>query len=163
MPDVRDTGGVARWWPFTERTERARRAVVTAGVVGLLTLPVVADRDDFPLSTYPMYSRTRTSEVSFVTANGIDADGERSRLGLEVIGASDDPLVVAGELRADLRSGRQDDRCRAILARLPADAVSIVAVEVVTERHDTVEHTAGRSSLIDRTVHALCDRDEDGR
>jgi hypothetical protein len=154
---------VARWWPFTEATQRARRAVITAGVVGLLALPVLIDRDDFPLSTYPMYSRTRSSEVSFVTANGLDAAGERRRLGLDVIGASDDPLVVAGELRADVRAGRTDERCRAMLARLPADDEATVAVEVVTERHDTVEHAAGRSSLIERTVHVRCVRAEDGR
>ncbi len=40
----------------------------------MLAAPVVFDRDSFPLSTYPMYARTRGTEVSFVTAQGIRGD-----------------------------------------------------------------------------------------
>lgn len=143
---------------MTDRARGTRCAVAMACAVGLLAVPVVIDRDDFPLSTYPMYSRTRSSDVSFVTANGLDASGARHRLGLDVIGASDDPLVVAGELRADLRTGRTAERCRTIVSRLPSDDESTVAVEVVTERHDVVAHTRGEPSLIERTVHVECDR-----
>ena len=94
-----------------------RRAVRSLSVVGLLAVlaaPVVFDRDSFPLSTYPMYARTRSAEVSFVTAQGI-RDDEIVPLSLEVIGRSDDPLVVAGELRAAIRRDEADERCREIV------------------------------------------------
>jgi hypothetical protein len=81
-----------------------------------MVAPVVLDRDDFPLSTYPMYSRARLREQSLVTAVGVDAAGDRSRLSLEVIGASDDPLIVAAELRSAIADGRADERCAAIAA-----------------------------------------------
>jgi hypothetical protein len=133
-----------RWW-----------GVATVAVVGAMVAPVVLDRDSFPLSTYPMYSRARPSEVAIVTAVGIDADGGEHRLSLGVIGASDDPLVVAGELRAAIADGRAPQRCADIAARVaPADAV---AVEVVTERRDVVAHVRGDPSLRDRTVHARCE------
>ena len=36
---------------------------MTAAVVAALFVPVVLDRDDFPLATYPMYSRERDDVV----------------------------------------------------------------------------------------------------
>jgi hypothetical protein len=139
---------------------RNARILVTAAVVGALVAPVMLDRDSFPLSTYPMYSRVRGAEVTLATAQAVDAGGTTSALTLRVIGDSDDPLVVAGELRTALRDGRAENRCVEIADRarawagLPSD---VVAVEVVTERHDVVARARGESSLIDRTVHARCE------
>ena len=124
-----------------------------------LVAPVVFDRDDFPLSTYPMYSRSRGDDVTFATAQAVDADGSVSTLSLAVIGASDDPLIVAGELRSALREDRAHERCREIADRArdwDGLAADVVAIEVVTERHDVVAQVVGEPSLLDRTVHARC-------
>ena len=135
--------------------ERQGRVIVTSLVAAAMLAPVALDRDSFPLSTYPMYSRLRSNEVSLATAQGID-DGEQSHpLSLQAIGASDDPLIVAGELRAAISDGRSDDRCREIAARVSGDGY--VAVEVVIERHDVVDQASGHASLLSRTVHARCD------
>lgn len=136
------------------------RLLVTAGVVVALVAPVVLDRDGFPLSTYPMYSRVRGEEVALATAQAVGSDGSPSALTLEVIGDSDDPLIVAGELRDAIRGGRAEQRCVAIAERasqwggLPPDTTTI---EVVTERHDVVAQVEGGESLVDRTVHASCE------
>ena len=70
------------------------------------------------------------------------------------------PLVVAGELRAVIRDGRAEQRCREI-ARRAAEwdglADDAVAVEIVTERHDVVERATGDASLVERTVHVRCE------
>ncbi len=141
--------GTARRW---------RQPTVLAAVVILLVLPVALDADDLPLSTYPMYSRARQAEVDFVTAHAVDADGAVVPLGLDVIGASDDPLIVAGELRAAIRSGRADERCEEIWQRALTDQVEAPTwtIRVVTERHDVIDHTADRASFRSRTVHAEC-------
>jgi hypothetical protein len=134
--------------------------VITAGVVAALVAPVVLDADGFPLSTYPMYSSARGAEVTFATAQAVDADGTTSTLSLGVIGDSDDPLVVAGELRDAIRDGRAPARCSDIAERaadwdgLPAGTT---AIEVVTERHDVVVQVEGGDSLVERTVHARCE------
>jgi hypothetical protein len=134
--------------------------VVTVLVLGALVAPVVVDRDGFPLSTYPMYSRARGDAVTFATAQAVDAAGATSTLTLAVIGDSDDPLIVAGELRDAIRDGRAAEQCQDIATRaarwgdLPAGAI---AVEVVTERHDVVARVEGGSSLLERTVHASCE------
>lgn len=140
--------------------ERRARILITAGVVGALVAPVVFDRDGFPLSTYPMYSRARGDAVTFATAQAVDPAGTTSNLTLGIIGESDDPLVVAGELRDAIRNGRAPQRCDEIARRaagwrgLPPDAAMI---EVVTERRDVVAHVEGAPSLIERTVHASCE------
>ena len=138
---------------------RRARLLITAGVVGALVAPVVLDRDGFPFSTYPMYSRARGDAVTFATAQAVDDAGVTTTLTLSVIGASDDPLIVAGELRDAIRDGRAQQRCEEIAERaaawegLPRDASSI---DVVTERHDVVAQVEGSSSLLERTVHATC-------
>jgi hypothetical protein len=147
-------------------SSRVRWKVGTTVVVSAMFLPVALDRDSFPLSTYPMYSRARPSEVSFVTAVGVGATGDVQRLSLALIGDSDDPLIVAGELRTAVADGRAGQRCAAIAGRVGARQSGdsdmpdrTVAVEVVTERHDVIAQVTGRPSQTDRVVHARCDID----
>jgi hypothetical protein len=139
---------------------RSARILITPAVVGALMMPVVIDRDGFPFSNYPMYSRARGEDVTFATAQAVDGDGRTSTLTLSVIGDSDDPLIVAGELRDAIGDGRAKLRCEEIARRargwsgLPATSVSI---EVVTERHDVLAQVDGAPSLLERTVHASCE------
>ena len=136
---------------------RSGRAVVTAAVVVALFAPVALNRDDFPLSVYPMYSRARSSESTIATAHRIDDRGVEHRLSLDLIGQSDDPLVVAGELRAAIAADRADERCAEIARRAAtAGAEDGDLIEVVMERHDVVDHVNDEPSLVERTVHATC-------
>ncbi len=140
---------------------RPARIVVTAIVAGALIAPVMLDRDGFPLSTYLMYSRARGDAVTFATAQAVGADGTTSALTLGIVGDSDDPLIVAGELRDAIGDGRARQRCEEIAARaqgwdgLPSGVD--VTIEVVTERHDVVAQVQGEASLLERTVHASCE------
>ena len=139
---------------------RRTRILITAGLVAALVAPVLVDRDGFPLSTYPMYSRTRGDAVTFATAQAVDGAGERTTLTLAVIGDSDDPLIVAGELRDAIRDGRAAQRCEEIARRAATwgdRPVGADTIEVVTERHDVVARVTGGVSLRDRAVHASCE------
>jgi hypothetical protein len=138
-----------------------RWRVATILVVAAMVLPVLRDHDSFPLSTYPMYARARPAVVSIVTAVGVDAAGRPQRLSLGLIGASDDPLIVAGELRSSIGAGRADARCAEIAERVGGSSSTglaiVAAIEVVTERHDVVAQVQGDDSLEERTVHARCE------
>ena len=140
--------------------DRRDRILDTAAVVGALAAPDVLDAESFPLSTSPMYSSARGAVVTLATARAVGADGTASTLTLGVIGDSDDPLVVAGELRDAIRDGRAVERCAVIAERasrwdgLPVETTTI---EVVTERHDVVARVEGGDSLVERTVHARCE------
>lgn len=136
--------------------KREGRIALTAIVTVALFAPVAIDRDSFPLSTYPMYARTRTAESTIATAYARTTDKGERLLTPMVIGDSDDPLVVAGELRSAIEDGRAPERCREI-ARRASRIDGVVGIDVVIERHDTVAHTSGRASMLARTVHATCD------
>jgi hypothetical protein len=139
-------------------TGQRTRIVLMIGVVAVLVWPVVVNSDDYPLSTYPMYSSDRRSDVAFVVARGLTEDGDSIGLGLQSIGSSDDSLVVAGELRAAIRRGDADSRCREIAGRVAAGSSEQVvsAIEIVTETRDVVKHARGEESLVGRTVNAAC-------
>ena len=139
--------------------QRSARLAVTGAVVAALAVPVLTNRDGaYPLSTYPMYASARGGESTFVLAQGVGADGALHTLTPTLIGNSDDPLIVVGELRSAVRAGQAEQRCAAIARRVARRSVlgSIESIEVVSERHDTVERTRGERSLLDRTVHAVC-------
>ena len=114
-PDPRCPDGVAR--VMLGEWIVAVRIPATAAVVGAVVAPVALDRDGFPLSTYPMYSSARGDQVTLATAQAVDAEGGASTLTLGVIGESDDPLVVAGELRDAIGDGRARQRCEDIAGR----------------------------------------------
>ncbi|MET0663604.1 MAG: hypothetical protein ABWZ42_10780 [Ilumatobacteraceae bacterium] len=140
---------------------RASRSIwgwVTVVVVALMVAPVVFDHDSHPLSTYPMYSSARGREVTLPAALALTDQGTAERLSLGVIGASSDPLIVAGELRTAIRNGRAVERCAEIAARVDDPAVDAVAV--VMERHDVIAQVEGEPSLRARTVYATCAREQ---
>ena len=134
---------------------RIWRLLVTAVVLGALLSPVVRDHDSFPLATYPMYSSARGRAVTFPTAVGVDEQGPVRRLSPRVIGGTGDALIVSSELRNAIAARRVAPLCDTIARR--ADDADLVAIEVVTERHDTVSQVQGRPSLIERTVHGRCE------
>ncbi|MEP1126302.1 MAG: hypothetical protein ABJH68_20655 [Ilumatobacter sp.] len=143
----------------TPALNRRARGAITLAVIAVLVSPVAFDRDSFPLSTYPMYSSSRGSESTLVTAQGVTADGSTRELSPTLIGDSDDPLVVVGRLRAALSAGRGDVRCTEIAERVEARTsyVDVVVIEIVSERHDTVARTLGEDSLVEREVRSSCE------
>lgn len=152
---MRDTGSMRT----KSALRREFRAAITAVTLAALVAPVVFDRDSFPLSTYPMYSRARGGESTLLTARGLDTDGSPRELTPTLIGASDDPLVVVGRLRAALLVGREDVRCAEMAERVAARPgfADVVVIEIVSERHDIVARTLDEESLIERDVRATCE------
>lgn len=132
---------------------RHHRWVLTIAVVIALLVPVARDHDSYPLSTYPMYAFNRDREVPFATVVGVTPGDEIVRLGLTTIADSDDALEAASLVRGEVRSGRADDLCRQVAARVDEPGWR---VEVVTETHDTVALTRGDPSILGREVHASC-------
>ena len=52
--------------------------------------------------------------MTLPAALALTDQGTEERLSLGVIGASSDPLIVAGELRTAIRNGRAVERCEEI-------------------------------------------------
>lgn len=127
-------------------------------VLAAVLLPAIRNRDSFPLSTYPMYARTRDAAAIVPAAIGIDATGGARRLAMATIARTDDPLIATAVLRASIGSGAAEALCAEIARRAP---VGIVRVEIVEERVDLVEAAASIGAGLHqtgtaRTVHARC-------
>lgn len=137
------------------------RPAVSVAVVALVASPAVRQRDSYPLSTYPVYADARPAVAELPTAVGVTAAGDRVRLTPTVIGASDDPLIVADRVADAIAGGRAERLCRAIAERAAAQragrAARLSAVEVVTETVDLVATAAdGATAPLARTAHASC-------
>ncbi|MEZ5378562.1 MAG: hypothetical protein R2733_18805 [Acidimicrobiales bacterium] len=132
------------WWP----------RVVTPIVIAALLSPAVRNTDSLPLSTYPMYSGTRSNVSSFVTASGIDREGSRRTLSALAIAESRDRLIAQSFLNDAVRRGDAGRVCEDIANRVNAD---LAAIEIATERHDTIARLRGEESLLERDVHASCE------
>ncbi len=136
------------------------RPAVTVAVVALVASPAVRQRDSYPLSTYPVYADARPAVADLPTAVGVTAGGERVRLTLTTIGASDDPLIVADRVADAVGAGRAERLCRTIADRAAADRTAagagLAAIEVVTETVDLVATAVDRAPPQARVVHAAC-------
>lgn len=135
-----------------------RRWLTSAVVLAVLVFPAVADRDSYPLSTYPVYATAREQTGVVHTAVGIADDGEFERLTLGLIADTDDPLIAEERVADAVRQDRADALCTTIASRVArSDRGSrFRLIEVVTERLDFVLVAAERAAPLSRTVHAQC-------
>lgn len=132
------------------------RPAVSVTVVALVASPALRQRDSYPLSTYPVYADARPAVADLPTAVGVTAGGDRVRLSPTVIGASDDPLIVADRVGDAIAAGRADALCLAIATRAATDRAGLSGIEVVTDTVDLVATAADGTPPLARDVHAAC-------
>jgi hypothetical protein len=133
-----------------------RRLAIAAFAVALviaLVWPATVGRDSFPLSSYPMFAAARPAETTFRSAVGVDAAGEFVRLSPRAISGTDQVIQAAATIRRAIRNDTTDQLCVEIAQRL---GDGVVAVELVTERYDTIAWFDGETEPIERRVHARC-------
>jgi hypothetical protein len=129
---------------------------VAIGAVLAVAAPAVLGRDGFPLSNYPMFADDRGRESEVATAVGVTLAGDRVRLSPELIGDSDEPVLASATAeRAVASTAGAETLCTAIARRAGGDA-ELQAIEVVTERYDTVDYFAGDEEPESVVVHARC-------
>jgi len=129
--------------------------VVTVVAVLVVIAPAVLPdpADDFPISTYPMFTAERGRVVDLDTAVLVDQDG-RHRLSPEEVGGTDEIVSAAVAVSRAIAGGP------AALTILCADIAGRVdepgTVEVVTERHDAVALLEDGAPPMAVTVHHEC-------
>jgi hypothetical protein len=132
-------------------------AVIAAVLVVIGIVPLVLDRDSFPLSTYPMFSTRRSTAETVDTAVAVDADGTIRRLGPQRIAGTDEIILATATVSGAINAGTVDQLCTEIARRVAGDGPgTAVGVEVVTERFDAIRWYRGDHTPIDRVVHATC-------
>jgi hypothetical protein len=132
-------------------------AVITAVLAVVGIVPLVLDRDSFPISTYPMFSTRRSTAETVDTAVAVDADGTVRRLGPQRIAGTDEIILATATVSGAINAGTVDQLCTEIADRVAGDGPdTAVGVEVVTERFDAIRWYRGDHMPIDRVVHATC-------
>jgi hypothetical protein len=132
-------------------------AAVSIVVIGIV--PVVMDRDSFPLSTYPMFSSRRTTTEPVNTAVAVAADGAVQRLNPMLISGSREVVFAGVTVGNAIRSGPDGVAalCAEIAERVagarPGEAAT---VEILTEVFDSVAWFQGDRTPVERTVHGSC-------
>jgi hypothetical protein len=136
------------------------RLAVTIAVLGAVWWPArPGGSDGFPLSSYPMfgYARAPTSVVD--TVLGVGADGRRRPLSPELLAGVSQPKLALERIRDAIRHERADALCKEVAARvalLPAEGRP-VALEVVSDRWDTLEGLEPGAEPKRRVVHQRCE------
>ncbi len=131
------------------------RWLIAVAVVAVVAAPAVLPdpADDFPLSTYPMFTAERGRVVEVATAVVV-RDGQRERLSPEEVGGTDEIVSAAVTVGDAVAAGP------AAVAALCADIAARVRgpgeIEVVTERHDAVALLRDEAPPLAVTVHGRC-------
>lgn len=137
--------------PMGNRARWLIAVVVVAAVAAPAVLP--DPDDDFPLSTYPMFTAERGQVVEVATVVVV-RDGERARLSPEEVGGTDEIVSAAVTVGDAVAAGP------AAVAALCADVAARVTgpgeLEVVTERHDAVDLLRDDAAPLAVTVHGRC-------
>jgi hypothetical protein len=126
-------------------------------VVGLVILaPAVLPGvdDDFPFSTFPMFTYERGAVVDLDTVVLVDGDG-RHRLSPETVGGTDEIVSAAVAVDRAITAGPAalERFCTSVAARLDGPG----SIEVVTERHDAIALLRDGAEPDAVTVHARCE------
>jgi len=132
------------------------RVVALACVVVVGGVPVALNRDSFPLSTFPMFASQRTSSETVDTAVAVNGT-QVWRLDPERIAGTDEVIQAAATVSDAIGAGTADRLCAEIAQRVSSSGPREAnAVEVVTERYDSVKWFAGDRTVLGRVVHAHC-------
>jgi hypothetical protein len=132
---------------------RRWRTVLTLAVVAVVVAPAFwpGVEDDFPISTYPMFTAERDREVELDTAV-LAVGGERGRLTPQEIGGTDEVVLAAETVTGAVRRGEADALCAEIAGRVGGPG----EVQLVTETHDAVDLVRDGGPPESVTVHARC-------
>jgi hypothetical protein len=142
---------------------RLRAYVFGALLGGAAIYPAFLEtaRDDFPLSTYPMFAGDRGKIARVVRAVAVVPGGEELRIPPELVSNSE-AMQVVQTLQRTFRAGPEESErlCRAIADRLRARGDTALGraerVELQSLEVDSVRYLGGEREPLLRRVHARC-------
>ena len=143
---------------------RAWAYSVSLALVGAVLWPLQQNKpeDSFPLSTYPMFSRKRPTELSLDHVVAVSA--ARQEAVPPKLVASGEVLQAKATITQKLRRGRRgaEDLCRQVADRLRGEEDWRWAnhVEVRSDRYLVLGYFSGAKKPIWSRVHARCDLEE---
>jgi hypothetical protein len=141
---------------------RAWAYLVSVTLVGAVLWPLQQNdpKDSFPLSTYPMFSRKRPTELSI--DHVLAVAGSRQEAIPPKLVASGEVLQAKTTISQKLRRGRRgaEELCRMVAERVAdeGDYGWAEHIEVRSDRYLVLGYFSGAKKPIWSRVHARCDR-----
>ncbi len=151
-----DYGALSMRESITRPGRNSARLLGVAIVVVIGVVPLILDRDSYPLSTYPMFSSRRSSIEPVHTAVAVEADGSIRRLSPTQISGNDEIIIAAQIVRDAIVRDGGAVLCDDIAQRVVDSVVDGSSIQIVTERFDAIEWYQGRRDPISRVVHTSC-------
>ncbi len=133
------------------------RIAVSLALLAAVLWPLVAQKDSFPFSNYPMFSFPRDRDSTVNVAIGFGADGQPVTLSPESIAGSDQVIHAARAVGDAVRSDAAPALCEEIARRVAAGSTPAASIEIVTETFDVVDWFDGDTEPDQRVVHARCE------
>jgi len=143
-----------------DSSTRWRGYIVGLGAVVLTAIPVLwrAERDSFPLSTYPMFARRLASPTVYFVER-VDEKGRARRLTPEQV-SGHEVMQSFKTIRRAVREGPKavDKLCRAIATRLARRErrERFVSLRVVGASFDPVSYFTENAPPEERSVEGTC-------
>lgn len=148
--------------------ERAYGYVVSVLLLGAMLYPLQTEpkRDSFPLSTFPMFSKSRPAFIALDHVVGIGTDGKRTEPIPPEVVFSSEVLQTKVAIRNTVRRGRRASRalCTEVRKRVAAmpDLSWVDWVEVRTDRYQVAGYFTGAREPVWSRKHARCRVDRKG-
>lgn len=143
---------------------KAWACAVSIAVMGIVVSPLAqnwssAPQDDFPLSYYPMFTKSRDDEVKITHVVGLDEKGNAYRIRYNVLG-SGGMNQVRKQVRRQVKAGNADELCQDVAKRIskkesgPLSGIDSVAV--LTSSFELDQFVKGTGKPRRQTVQATC-------
>jgi hypothetical protein len=135
---------VRRVLAWFARKPRVLPAALSIALVVVTLSPLRRDpiRDDFPLSTFPMFAFERPTLLSMTYALGVTRSGERRYLSPGVVGTAE-VLQARATIETAVNGGRRSlaALCAQIAGRVSrmSEFDDIATIRIVTGTHESVE------------------------
>ncbi|MCA9650101.1 MAG: hypothetical protein H6712_18370 [Myxococcales bacterium] len=148
----------------------ARRLWIAA-LSGALLLAIVwpmlrePREDDFPLSTYPMFSYGRErARAEIVHVVGFSREGRHRPVPPELLG-TEEVMQAHQTVRVAIRRGHADELCQRAAQRVRAEPgfEDLEQLEVRTDFYESIAYFDGDTKPRATRVHARCPVEEAGR
>jgi hypothetical protein len=136
----------------------ARAYLLTLGFGLAVAMPAVPDLsgDNFPVSTYPMFSGRQSETATIARAEGIRNDGASERLEPSLV-ANDEVIQAFETIRQAIRQGPDASLqlCDRMAGKLEADEYE--QVRIVSETYDVIEYFDDHRDPLFSQIHAECE------
>ncbi|MPZ23947.1 MAG: hypothetical protein GEU28_10485 [Dehalococcoidia bacterium] len=134
------------------------RAYVLTALFGVaVAVPAIPElmSDDFPISTYPMFSGRQSETATIARAEGLRHDGGADRLAPSLV-ANDEVIQAFETIRQAIAQGSEATRtlCERIAGRLSDDEYA--SVRIVSSTYNVVDYFGEDTGPLASEVHADC-------